>query len=211
MRIVVGLILLVLVGLTTTVQAAEKQERKIAVSDCPKAVQKTLKREARKGKIVDVDVHQDDGVAVYESEVWFGDLEYDVVIREDGRLLAKLFAGEDDDEDSDDDEGEGDDEDSDNDEGDDDDETETPVRMADLPKSVLKTLKREDVGGEVDEIVKKTEDGKTIYEAEVEFGDKDYEIEIAEDGTLLSKTLEDDADEDDADEDDDDEDEDEDD
>ncbi len=206
MRIVVGLILLVLVGLTATAQAAEKKERKIGVSDCPQAVRKTLKREARKGKIVDVDVHRDDGVAVYESEVWFGDLEYDIVIREDGRLLAKLFAGDDDDEDTDDDdgddadegnEGEGDREDSDSDEGDDDDETETPVRMADLPKSVLKTLKFEALGGQVDEIVKETEDGKTIYEAEVEFGDKDYDIEIAADGTLLSKTLEEVEDEDD--------------
>ena len=31
---------------------------------------------------------------------------------------------------------------------------------------------------------------KGVYEAEVEFGEKEYEIEIAEDGTLLSKVLE---------------------
>jgi hypothetical protein len=29
------------------------------------------------------------GVAIYESEVWFGELEYDFVIREDGTLLNK--------------------------------------------------------------------------------------------------------------------------
>ena len=60
----------------------------------------------------------------------------------------------------------------------------------------MKTLKRESRGGEIEEIEKEIEDGKAVYEAEVEFGDMEYEIEIAEDGTLLSKVLEEDDDED---------------
>ena len=82
--------------------------------------------------------------------------------------------------------------------------------MADLPKPVLKTLKREARGGEIEEIEKETEGEKVVYEAEVEFGEKEYEIEIAEDGKLLSKVLEEDED-DDEDKDDDDEDDDDDD
>ena len=124
MRIVVGLSVLVLVVLAATVQAGEEKEKKISVSDCPKAVQKTLKHEVGEGKIVDVDVRKIDDVAIYESEVWFGDLEYDIVIRGDGTLLAKLLENDGDDEDSDegdDDEDEGGEEDGDN-EGDEDEE-----------------------------------------------------------------------------------------
>ncbi len=185
MRTVVGLSLLVLVSLAATIQADDEKEKKVSVSDCPKAVQKTLKHEAGKGKIVDVDVRKIDGVAIYESEVLFGDLEYDIVIRGDGTLLAKLLENDGDDED------EGHEEDGDE-EGDEDDEeeAETPVRMADLPKSVKKTLKREARGGEIEEIEKETEGDNVVYEAEVEFGEKEYEVEIAQDGTLLSKVLE---------------------
>ena len=162
-----------------SIHAEEEKEQKIKLSDCPKAVQKTLKHEVGKGKIVDVDVKKMDGLAVYESEVWYGDLEYDVVIREDGTLLLKVFEGE-----------------GDKEEVDDEDETEEAVRMASLPKSVLRTLKREARGGEIEEIVKEQEGDKVVYEAEVEFHEKEYEIEIAEDGTLLSKELDEDEDED---------------
>ena len=91
MRIVVGLSVLVFAVLATTAQAGEEKEKKISVSDCPKAVQKTLKREVGKGKLVDVDVKKVDGVTIYESEVWYGDLEYDIVIRKDGTLLSKVL------------------------------------------------------------------------------------------------------------------------
>jgi hypothetical protein len=70
--------------------------------------------------------------------------------------------------------------------------------------AALWTLKREARGGEIEEIEKETEGDRVVYEAEVEFGEKEYEIEIAEDGTLLSKVLEkeegDDEDEDEEDE-----------
>ncbi|MBL7043858.1 MAG: hypothetical protein ISR77_34825 [Pirellulaceae bacterium] len=94
MRIAIWLSVLVFAVLTTTSQAGEEKEKKISVSDCPKAVQKTLKREVGKGKIVDVDVKKVDGVTIYESEVWYGDLEYDIVIREDGTLLSKVLESE---------------------------------------------------------------------------------------------------------------------
>ena len=78
----------------------------------------------------------------------------------------------------------------------DDDEKEERVKLADCPKAVQKTLKRESRGGKIEEIVREKEDGKVIYEAEIELDGKDYEVEVAEDGTLLSKVLEDDDDDD---------------
>lgn len=213
MRIAIALSAVVLVIARTLIHADDENEKKISISDCPKAVQKTLKNEAKNGKIIDVDVRKIDGMKIYESEVWFGDAEYDLVIRGDGRLLSKHFEGQanqdDEDEDDEDDDGEADDdgdddedEDGDDDDGDDDDdEMETRVSLKDLPKAVRKTLKREARGGEIEEIMKETEDGEVVYEAEVEYGEKEYEVEIAADGTLLSKVLEEDEDDDEGDDD----------
>ena len=201
MRIAIGLGVLVVVVLATTAQADDEKEKKISVSECPKAVQKTLKQEWGNGKLIDVDVREIDGVAVYESEVWFGELEYDLVIREDGTLLDKRLENDGNHEDSEegDDDERGDDEDEDEEEddrdarGEDDSEkeVETSLRLADLPRAVRRTLKREARGGEIEIEV---EGDRIIFEAEVEYETKDreieYEIQIAVDGTLLSKILE---------------------
>jgi hypothetical protein len=119
------------------------------------------------------------------------------VIRGDGTLLAKRLERDGKDEDSDDadEDKDGDDEDGEDDESDDDEEeVETPVKMDDLPRPVARTLKREARGGKIEEIVKEQEGDKVVYEAEVEFetkkGDREYEIEIAEGGTLICKILE---------------------
>lgn len=194
MRIMVGLSVLVLVSLAATAQADDEKEKKISVSDCPNAVQKTLKREARGGEIEEIEKETEGDSIVYEVEVEFGENEYEIEIAEDGTLLSKVLEEEDGD---DEDEDEEDDEDADDEEDEDEEDAETPVNMADLPKSVQKTLKRESRGGEIEEIEKESEGDKVVYEAEVEFGQKEYEIEIAEDGTLLSKVLEEDGDDED--------------
>jgi hypothetical protein len=94
MRIVVGLSVLMVILLAATAQADDEKEKKISVSDCPKAVQKALKQEVGKGKLVDVDVRTIKGVAIYESEVWYGDLEYEIEITADGKLLKKVLEDE---------------------------------------------------------------------------------------------------------------------
>lgn len=198
MRIAIGLGVLIVVLLTTTAQADDEKEKKISLSECPKAVQKTLKQELGNGKLIDVDVREIKGVAVYESEVWFGELEYDLVIREDGTLLNKRLEndGDSDDLDDADEDAVGDDEDEDDGE----EEVETLVRLVDLPRAVRRTLKRESRGGEIEEIEMEINGDRIVFEAEVEFETKgrkrEYEIHIALDGTLLSKILEDDDDED---------------
>jgi hypothetical protein len=195
MRIAIGLGVLVVVLLATTAQADDEKEKKISVSECPKAVQKTLNKELGDGKLIDVDVRENNGVAIYESEVWFGEREYDLVIREDGTLLNKRLENdgnhEDSDEEDDNDE-RGDDEDGDEDNSEK--EVETSVRLADLPRAVRRTLKREARGGQIEEIEMEVEGDRIVFEAEVEYETKDreieYEIQIAADGTLLSKILE---------------------
>jgi len=158
-----GLILIVL-AFSLPKLAADEQE--IALSDCPKAVQKTLKRESKGGKIEEVESEKEDGETIYEAEVILNGKEYEVEVAANGKLLSKTLESEDD----------GDDEDGD---GDEDDEEEIEVKLSDCPKAVQKTLKRESKGGELEEITKETEGKRVVYEAEVEFGDDEYEVEVA--------------------------------
>lgn len=194
MRIQAIVSLLMIVMLTSVARAEDENEKVVKMSDCPKAVQKTLKRESRDGKIVEVEKGKVDGKVIFEAEVWFGKKEYEVQVRADGMLVAKILEGQKDDEENGDE--------------DDEEEKEESVSKADLPKPVKKTLAKESRGGKVEEIERVKEGGKTVYEAEVEINGKDYEVEIASDGTLLSKELDNDDggddDEDHADKDDDD-------
>jgi hypothetical protein len=67
---------------------------------------------------------------------------------------------------------------------------EEKVAVATLPAAVKDTLTKESFGATLPENVdKQAEDGKTLYEADVKIDGKNYEIKIAEDGSLLSKKL----------------------
>jgi len=80
---------------------------------------------------------------------------------------------------------------------DDDDEDEEEVSIDEVPAAVKATILKEAQGGTIKEIERETEDGKTVYEAEVIINGEEVEIEVAADGTLLSKEVEDDDDDDD--------------
>jgi hypothetical protein len=81
------------------------------------------------------------------------------------------------------------------------DSNEEKVKLEDCPKAVQDTLKKASAGGKIEEIEKETENGKTVYEAEVVIEGDEYEVKVAEDGKLLGKTLENDDDDDDGDDD----------
>ncbi len=88
-------------------------------------------------------------------------------------------------------------------------ERERDVTIDEVPEAVRATILREAGDNEIEEIEEETKNGVTTYEAEWHEGGKEVEIEVAADGTLLEKEIEDDDDEGDAgddDEDDDDED-----
>jgi uncharacterized membrane protein YkoI len=71
-----------------------------------------------------------------------------------------------------------------------DEKNEVKVTIDQLPPPVKATLDKESDGGKFGDIDKEMKDGKVVYEADVAAGDKSYEIQIAEDGTLLKKKLE---------------------
>ena len=67
---------------------------------------------------------------------------------------------------------------------------EVKVKIDQVPAAVKKTLDEESKSAKIDEVDKeKGEDGKTIYEADVKLNGHNYEIKVAEDGTLISKKL----------------------
>ena len=72
------------------------------------------------------------------------------------------------------------------------DKGEAPVTMNDLPAAVRSTLDRESAGGKVTEVERELKNGRTVYSADVTINGKEWDVAIAEDGTLLSKKLEDD-------------------
>ena len=69
-------------------------------------------------------------------------------------------------------------------------EKEVPVTMTDLPAPVRATLEKESAGGKVTEIEKEVKKGKTLYSADMKIDGVEWDITIAEDGSVVSKEKE---------------------
>lgn len=69
-------------------------------------------------------------------------------------------------------------------------EKEVPVAMNDMPAAVRATLDRESAGGTVTEVEKEVKKGKTVYSADMVINGVAWDIEVAEDGTVISKEKE---------------------
>ena len=162
-----GFATMAMVLLLWTSGLATAEELKL--SDCPNAVQKTLKREANGAKINEVKKEIEDGETTYEADVTIDGKEYEIVVSEDGTLLEKAL------EDDEEDDGK--------------ESEEVEMKLADCPAAVQKTFKREANEADIDVVDKETKDGKVIYEVDVKIDGKNYEIRVAEDGILISKAL----------------------
>jgi uncharacterized membrane protein YkoI len=66
---------------------------------------------------------------------------------------------------------------------------ETKVKFDQVPAAAQKTLTEEAKGAKIETVDKEEDEGKVIYEADVTLNGKNYEIKVAEDGTLLVKKL----------------------
>ncbi|NQT87413.1 PepSY-like domain-containing protein [bacterium] len=115
------------------------------------------------------------GKTFYEAEFEAGGKEVEIKVAPDGKLLGREIEDEDDDED-----------------GDDDDDDEEAVSIDQVPAAVKATILKEAAGAKIEEIEKETKGGKTVYEAEFVVGGKEVEIEVAPDGKLLKREVDDD-------------------
>jgi len=66
-------------------------------------------------------------------------------------------------------------------------ENEQTVKMSDLPAAVQTTIKDKAGSNEIVKIEKKTEEGKTVYEAVVNKKGKEWSIEVDANGTCLKE------------------------
>src|SRR5215472_8446435 len=66
-------------------------------------------------------------------------------------------------------------------------ENEETVKMSDLPAAVQTTIKDKAGANEIVKIEKKTEEGKTVYEAVVNKKGKEWSIEVNEQGKFLKE------------------------
>jgi hypothetical protein len=71
----------------------------------------------------------------------------------------------------------------------DDEAGETQVKFTDLPAAVQATINRESGNASIDTVDKEPHNGHPVFEADSKIDGKNYEIKVAEDGTLLSKRL----------------------
>src|SRR5216117_4089370 len=66
-------------------------------------------------------------------------------------------------------------------------EKEETVKMSDLPAAVQTTIKGKAGSNQIIKIEKKTEEGKTVYEAVVNKGGREWSIEVNEQGKFLKE------------------------
>ena len=130
-------------------------------ADCPGAVQATFRREAFGEKVDAVGKDMKYGVTIYETAVEHKGKAYEIVVAEDGTLVEKVLVINDEE-----------------------------VTLEHCPPAVKVTLHEYAKGGKVGEITRSTGILRHTFEAEVEINGNVYLIEIAENGHLISKSLE---------------------
>ncbi len=141
--------------------AARLEEKEIKFSECPEAVQKTMRAEGKGAKIDTVTKETfDDGGSVYWADVVLDGKPYEMAVNTEGTLTEmSLEVGED------------------------------QVEFSKCPAPVQATFHKESNDAKIETLDKDMKYGVTIYEGVVNIKGKEYELTVAEDGTLVEKTL----------------------
>jgi hypothetical protein len=133
----------------------------IPLTQCPPDVQATFRREAFGERIESVGKDVRYGVKIYQSVVHHRGRAYEIVVAQDGTLVEKVLVIDDEE-----------------------------VELARCPAAVQTTLREHARGGTVGDVTRSTGIAGPTYEAEVKINTKVYLIEVAENGLLISKSLE---------------------
>jgi hypothetical protein len=136
-------------------------EEDLALDACPAAVQATLRAESFGEKVVAVGKDMKYGVTIFETLVDHTGKSYEIVVAEDGTLVEKVLVINDEE-----------------------------IKLSECPEAVKKSLREHAKGGAIGNVTRSTGIGKHTFEAEVKIKDSIYLIEVAENGQLISKSLE---------------------
>jgi uncharacterized membrane protein YkoI len=171
----IAVVCLALCIVAVATKQAMDGETEVSIDKVPAVVKAAIDAEAKGGTIGEIEMETENGRTVYEADVIIDGQEVEIQVAPDGTLLGKKT--EDNDEQGDDDDG--------------DEENEEEVSLDNVPAAVKATILKEAAGAEIEEVVKETEDGQTVYEAEVIINGQEADIKVAADGTLLGKEVED--------------------
>ncbi len=136
-------------------------EAELTLDRCPAPVQATFHREAMGEKISAVGKDIKYGTTVFETVVHHRGHAYELVVAEDGTLVEKVLVIDDE---------------------------ELPLDRC--PAAVQAALKHHARGGAISEVTRSTGILHPTFEAEVQVKNRIYLIEVAENGRLISKSLE---------------------
>lgn len=146
---------------TLTEMSLAVDDEDVALNECPAAVQTTFRSEAFGEKVDAVTRDMKYGVIVYQTVIDHKGKAYEIVIAEDGSLVEKVLVIEDED-----------------------------IKLSDCPAAVRTALHEHAKGGEIGDVTHSTGIAHHTFEAEVKMKDRVYLIEVAENGLLISKSLE---------------------
>jgi hypothetical protein len=133
----------------------------LTLDDCPAVVQATFRHEAFGEKLGAVGKDMKYGVTIYETLVEHKGKPYEIVVADDGTLVEKVLVIKDEE-----------------------------VTLDQCPATVKASLRECAKGGTIGVITRSTGIGRHTFEAEIEIKDNVYLVEIADNGDLISKSLE---------------------
>lgn len=136
-------------------------DHQIGLTDCPEAVQKTIREAAKGAKIRDVSRELNLGVKVFTTEFESHGKRYKIMVTEDGTLTEKILLIEEDE-----------------------------IALSDCPAAVQKTFNDESKDGTLKALIRSSGIGKPVYMADLDIKGASYHLVVFEDGTLVSKTIE---------------------
>jgi hypothetical protein len=146
---------------TLTEMSLAVGDEEVPLDRCPRAVQAAFRSEAMGEAITSVGKDLKYGIIVYQAAIHHRGRSYEIVVAEDGTLVEKVLVIDDEE-----------------------------VELADCPTAVQAALREHAKGGTIGEITRSVGISGATFEAELEIKSKVYLVEIAQNGTLIAKTLE---------------------
>ncbi len=136
-------------------------DQEIPIERCPPAVQAVFRRESFSEKLGAVGKDMKYGVTIYATVVQHRGKSYEIVVADDGTLVEKVLVIDDEE-----------------------------LELEKCPAPVQAALREHAKGGTIGTVTRSTGIGHPTFEAEVKIKDKVYLVEVADNGTLISKSLE---------------------
>lgn len=150
------------VAVTQDEELMADTESRLALEEVPQAVRETIEREANGREIADIDREMHEDRAIFEVEFREQGINQQIHVEEDGTLVR------------------------------DDGAIRRTVRnllsgteVGDTPMVVQDVIKRELEGREIADIDKERRSGEVVYEVEVDDDQGQFQLHIAEDGTIV--------------------------